>query len=93
MYLNKKEDQKNYLQIRNDYQNRQVEKYLRKFRNTIRSLKFRNKNPLKQGIEGHQKFSPIIIYSHYLERVLTEENQEIGKLNKQKKFRLRRLIK
>lgn len=92
-FFSKAEDKRNDKLVRNDYEKKRVEQYFKKFKNIIKRVKFSNANPFEQSIVLHFKIGPILVYSHYLERVLTEKARIISNLSKKEKERLKGLIR
>ncbi len=93
MFVKKSEDKKNYLQAKKDFYSKHADKYFKSFKKIIEKTKLPDKNPFEKGIESHQKIGPILVYSHFFERILTEASLRIAKMNRKEKIRFKNLIK
>jgi len=90
MFMLKTEDKANNKIILKDYLTKKVEKNLRRHKKLIKTAKFIG-NPIALAIQYHQNIGPILLYSHYLERILTSKVNNLNRLKLVEKSRVKRL--
>src|SRR3989338_10009029 len=88
IYINANEDRKNYFQAKRDYQTKRVEKYFIKFREIIKKSRIVDSAAIDRLLNPWQRLGPIILYSWFIERILTEKYKKVGTLKKTEKIRL-----
>lgn len=93
MFVKKREEDKTNLQVKKDYKNRQAVKYFQNFKKIIEHQNLHGKNPFEQMVESSQKAGPILLYSHYIERVLTEKSQKLAQMKRKEKIYLKKLLR
>lgn len=90
MFLKRHEDQRNERLAAKEFQTRRVDRAFLQFKQLIRRQRLRPRTSANQLMGAYQSLGPILVYSHYLERILTEAHR---RLPRKHNARLNRLTK
>jgi len=76
VFVNKKEDRKNYQQIISQYCNGKIEKIFAQYKEIITNYQSAGHNLPKQCLNSMKDIGPILIYSYYVERLVDLEESK-----------------
>lgn len=92
VFTKRNDDKRNYQQTQTDYKNRKADEYLVNFNKITENPKSEGRNVFERTVLSHQTFASMLVYSHYLERVLTKKSQSLNRLNKREGARLKKIL-
>ncbi len=75
MYVKLKEDKANDHQIIKDYKQHKIKKYFKKFLSLTKKYQKLQNNTLFSAIQSYEMLGSGLIYSHYVERLLTKQSK------------------
>lgn len=82
IYVDEKEDQKNYARIAKQYEKREVRRILRLYDATVSRYEPQGKDEVNRSRRAMKDIGPILVYSYYLERLLgqNQTNEQVRTL-------------
>ena len=92
IYVSKREDKKNYSQIVKDYKNNKTKNILSKLNDRAEGYQMHGKNLLEKNSNFWRELGPIVIYTYYLERLLTAKFKQLGDLTRTENEKIKKLI-
>jgi len=92
MFILKKENEQNEKIVEKDYKSKKALELLQQFLETINNFGKSSKDAVDVAIKACKELGPMLVYSHYIEHVLTKEMKNFDKSDNDIKQYLSRLI-
>lgn len=93
VFVRKKEDERNALIVGKEFKQKKVEKQLENFKKIIKNFKPSGRDEINSTLSVFKTVGPILIYTYYLERILTKKFQNYRQLPAPEKRRWNNLMK